>query len=104
MLLEFINSLNNFTPIVSTIASTSLTLTNNKINKFINIVLVIKFVLLCISILYLLYIYINKKQELKNDYIPDIITQLLLVNILLFITFFYLLYQFYKNPPKKIYV
>jgi hypothetical protein len=104
MLLELINSLNNFTPIVSTIASTSLTLTDNKINTFINIILVIKFGLLCISILYLLYIYINKKQELKNDYIPDIITQLLLVNILLFITFFYLLYQFYKNPPKKKYV
>ena len=104
MLLELINSLNNFTPIISTVASTSLTLTNNKINRFINIILVIKSVLLFISILYLLYIYFHNKQQIKNDYIPHIIAQLLLINFLLSITFFFLLYQFYKNPPKKKYV
>lgn len=102
MLLEFFNLINNITPVISTTSQTTLTLNDNKINFFSNLLLISKLILLIISISYLSYLYYYKKQEIKNDYIPYILIQYTIIISLLSITFSYALYNFYKNPPKKI--
>jgi phosphoglycerol transferase MdoB-like AlkP superfamily enzyme len=101
MLLEFFNLINNITPVLSTTTQTTLTLSNNNISLFANILLISKLILLIISISYLSYLYFYKNMEIKNDYIPHILIQYSIINLLLLITFFYTAYQYYFNPPKK---
>ena len=102
MLLEFFNLINNITPVISTTSQTTLTLNDNKINYFSNLLLISKLILLIISILYLSYLYYYLKQEIKVDYIPYILIKYAIIILLLLLTLIYTLYKFYKNPPKKI--
>jgi biotin transporter BioY len=97
MILEFFNFINELTPVLSTTTQTSLTLTDNNINSFINILLIAKLILIIISTFYLSYLYFYLKQEIKNDYIPYILIQISIVNILLIITFSYASYRYFNK-------
>jgi len=102
MLLEFFNLINNITPVISTSTQTTLTLNDNKMTYFTNILLISKLIFLITSILYLLYLYSYLKQEIKIDYIPYILIKYGILILLLLITFSYTLYKFVTNPPKKL--
>jgi len=97
MILEFFNFINELTPVLSTTTKASLTLSDNKVDNFINVLLITKLILIIISTFYLSYLYFYLKQEIKNDYIPYILIQISIVNILLIITFAYASYQYFNK-------
>jgi hypothetical protein len=102
MLLELFNIINNITPVLSTTTQTTITLYDNKINSFANILLISKLILLIISTSYFAYLYYYQHHVIKKNYIPYILVQYAIIIILLSITFSYASYKFFTNPPKKI--